>query len=204
MRRLLPLVAFALLSAAEAAAFNTYANIALKTTDRGQVIAVLRELGRRAYVSPVTAGYVVVFDARTERDPDTLFDVVTQLSEKLKCPAIGAYDHDDALLIVVVAKEGKRVDTYVSNPGYFMGKREAPRGGNPAAIQEALGIKGEDARLRETFASQIIELEIERHHQLIRALALPDYCRGAGHKYFHDDVLPWKYERKAWEIIGQP
>lgn len=204
MRFLMPFAACCLLAASEAAAFNTYTNIALKTTDRDKVVETLRALRRRAYVSPATAGYVVVFDSGTEREPDTLFDVVTQLSDRLKCAAVGAYDHDDALLILVVAKDGKKVDTYVSNPGYFQGKREAPRGGNPAAVQEALGIQGEDARLKEVFASQVFELEVERHNEMIRVLGLPDYCRGAGHKYFRDDVLPWKYDRKAWEIIGQP
>lgn len=188
----------------EARAFNTYTNIALKTVDRDKVVQTLRDLQRRAYVSPVVGGYVVVYDAATEREPDTLFDVAVKLSASLKCPVIAAYDHNDSLLILITVKDGRRVDTYVSNPGYFAGKREPPKGGDVKTIQAALGVAGKDEALKSVLQSQIYDYEYDRHDEVIKLLDLPEYCSRGGHKYFHDDTLPWKYERKAFTVVGQP
>jgi hypothetical protein len=196
--------AVVLAGAAEVRAFNTYANIAVKTEDRAKVIETLQNMGRRAIVSPTTAGWITIYDAAVERMPKTLPDVAQKISEALKCPAVAAFDDDDSLLTLITFKDGKQVDAYISNPGYYEGKKLEPTGGDPAAIQAALGLSGLDAKLKEIFQAKDVELEYERHGNLISTLGMPYYCRGAGHKYFHDDALPWKYDRKAFEIIGQP
>lgn len=200
----LSLFVLMLLGAAEASAFNTFTNIAIKTDDRDKVIQTLRDLKRRAYVSPLTAGYIVVFDAGTERMPNTLPELVVTLSERLKCATIGVYDHNDSLLILVTAKDGQKVDHYASNPGYFEGKRDPPVGGDSSKIQAALGLQNENKRLQELLTSQSYDIEYERHNEIIKVLGLPDYCSAAGHAYFRADTLPWKYDRSKWEIIGQP
>jgi len=196
--------ALVLAAAADARAFNTYANIAVKTEDRAKVIETLQTMGRRAIVSPTTAGWIVIYDAAAEREPKTLPEVTQKISETLKCPAVAAFDDNDSLLTFITFKDGKQVDAYISNPGYYEGKKIEPAGGDPAAVQGALGLSGLDGKLKEIFQSQVVELEFERHGNLISTLGMPYYCRGAGHKYFHDDLLPWKYDRKAFEIIGQP
>jgi hypothetical protein len=197
--------ALVLAGAAEARAFNTYANIAVKTEDRAKVIETLQNMGRRAIVSPTTAGWITIYDAAAERMPKTLPDVAQKISAALKCPAVAAFDDNDSLLtFITFDKEGKQVDAYVSNPGYYEGKKLDPVGGDPAAIQAALGLSGLDGKLKEIFQDKIIELEFERHGNLISTLGMPYYCRGAGHKYFHDNLLPWKYDRASFEIIGQP
>jgi hypothetical protein len=196
--------AVVLAGAAEARAFNTYANIAVKTEDRAKVIETLQNMGRRAIVSPTTAGWITIYDAASERMPKTLPDVAQKISEALKCPAVAAFDDNDSLLTLITFKDGKQVDAYISNPGYYEGKKVDPAGGDPAAIQAALGLSGLDSKLKEIFQAKDVELEFERHGNLISTLGMPYYCRGAGHKYFHDDLLPWKYDRNAFEIIGQP
>ena len=196
--------ALVLAGAAEARAFNTYANIAVKTEDRAKVIETLQNMGRRAIVSPTTAGWITIYDAGAERMPKTLPDVAQKISEALKCPAVAAFDDYDALLTFITYKDGKQVDAYISNPGYYEGKKLEPTGGDPAAIQAALGLSGLDAKLKEIFQAKDVELEFQRHGNLISTLGMPYYCRGAGHKYFHDDLLPWKYDRAAFEVIGQP
>jgi len=197
--------AMVLVGAAEVRAFNTYANIAVKTEDRAKVIETLQNMGRRAIVSPTTAGWITIYDAAAERTPATLPDVAQKIAAALQCPTVAAFDDNDSLLtFITFDKAGKQVDAYVSNPGYYEGKRLDPAGGDPVAIQAALGLSGLDARLKELFQDKTIELEYMRHGNLISLLGMPYYCRGAGHKYFHDDALPWKYDRKAFEIIGQP
>jgi hypothetical protein len=197
--------ALVLCGAAEARAFNTYANIAVKTEDRAKVIETLRSMGRRAIVSPTTAGWITIYDAAAERMPKTLPEVAQKIAEALKCPTVAAFDDDDSLLtFITYDKDGKQVDAYISNPGYYQGKKMDPSGGDPAVIQAALGLSGLDSKLKEIFQAKDVELEYTRHGNLVSTLGLPYYCRGAGHKYFHDDALPWKYDRKAFEIIGQP
>ncbi len=97
-----------------------YVNFSVKSSDQQQVVAVLRDAGRVAIVSPPQLGYVVVYDEETDRQAlSSIIQVGTLLSESVNAPVLAVLNHDDRILRYWLFEKGAIVDAYDSRPDYF-------------------------------------------------------------------------------------
>ncbi|MCA1666096.1 MAG: hypothetical protein LC793_01550 [Thermomicrobia bacterium] len=120
-----------------------YHNITLRGASQGDVVTLLRSLGRQAIVSKAIDETLVVFDQefawggvidRRLMDPDgwgfepgkTAWQpLVAALSRRLHCVALGAEVYDDDYLYYELYETGKIIDEYVSMAERFQRSRYA-------------------------------------------------------------------------------
>jgi len=70
---------------------NWYTNICVKDRQQSHVIDALDELGRRAYVTPDTGGWIIRYDQEYEKfDLDLLQSPALTISTRLSCIALPA------------------------------------------------------------------------------------------------------------------
>jgi len=173
-----------------------YTNVTLRTADRDAVRGHLGAAGRSAYISPVVAGAVVVFDrACEEQDPDELNVLTALLSERCGCPALAVMIHDDDILWYGLYEAGSLVDEYTSAPDYFAGGGAPPTGGNATRLCAAFARPGVEAELhgilhRSRDAPDAYTFETDRHAAVVQALGLPSAAVGTGFNYLEGGELP--------------
>jgi hypothetical protein len=164
---------------------NFYANITLPLTDIDAVAGALTDLDRVAWLASDGRATVVFDRACDEQDERQLERLAVALSKRLDCAALGAGNHDDDVLLLVLAERGKVTDRYDSNPGYFKGRRDGPEGGSGAALCAAFGaddrIRKVEKVLRTVHAD--FPLEIDRHRALQSLLGLPETLSFLGYRY---------------------
>jgi hypothetical protein len=161
-----------------------YTNITLRGPSQQAVAAELS--GRRAFVTPIKDGCVVVFDEESEeQDPDVLSGLAAKLSARLACPALAVLNHDDDVLLCMLFEKGAKRDTYDSTPGFDGGDPFAPpKGGDASALCAAFGssrVADVSRILRATRDTYMFA--VMRHADLVAALGLPDWSVGAGFNY---------------------
>ena len=88
---------------------NWYTNICVKDRQQSHVIDALDELGRRAYVTPDTGGWIIRYDQECEKfDLDLLQSPALTISTRLSCIALASCNADDDILWLGVYEDGKR------------------------------------------------------------------------------------------------
>lgn len=73
----------------------SYSNITLKGANRDTVIWQLSDSGIMAFVSPTVNDVFVVFDKISENGIDGFFRLVSELSSRSHCIALGVYVDDE-------------------------------------------------------------------------------------------------------------
>ena len=173
-----------------------YTNITLRTTQRGAVRDHLAAAQRKAYISPVVGGALVVFDqASEEQDLEELGRIASHLSQRCSCPALALMIHDDDILLYRLYEKGALVDQYTSAPEYFEGGDAHPAGGDAARLGTAFGrpeVKDalEEILRRSKDAPEAYTFETDRHTDLVRVLGLPSAAVGTGYNYIEANELP--------------
>lgn len=169
---------------------NFYTNITLEGVTLEETADVLA--GREAYL--IAEGtYVVVFDALCDEESSELSRVSRDLSNRLDCPALAVFNHDDDILWYQLYSSGSLLDEYDSAPGYFEGYDSPPSGGNASRLCEAFSavnvhgvkrlLRGKDGEGRPMFA-------VDLHEQLAELLGLPLVAVGLGYHYLSEGELP--------------
>ncbi len=106
---------------------NWYTNVSVKGAQQSDVVAVLEELGRRAYVTPETLGWVVVYDQQTDEfDLGILESLSLTLSTRLTCTALASCNADDDVLWLALYENGSLSTRYASSRKAFEDGDEFP------------------------------------------------------------------------------
>jgi hypothetical protein len=179
----------------------------------------LTRLGREAYLSPTVNRITVVYDNESEADYAALDALASRLSQHFACPALATIVQDSDLFLYRLYDHGQVIDEYNAAPGYYDdSRRDAPRGGDAAALCAAFGIPQ---------AVQAVEALLQRpgideddddkgvdylagedlHRELVAALGFPSFAAGigydgiAGHEQYRQG-LPEGLDRAALVKIG--
>lgn len=184
---------------------NFYTNITLRGPDQNDVLQILKQQSRSAYISPSVNGYTVVFDEQCEdQDTSVLESLALELSKQLSCLALAILNHDDDILLYKLYDSGSLIDEYNSSPGYFDPDAEpsSPVGGNANKLCAILGKDQKAAEVGDILCKSSYEdngyvFEIERHQDLVEALRLPAFSVGLGYRYIEQGEIPEELDVKT-------
>jgi hypothetical protein len=162
---------------------NFYTNYTLRGVDQDAVVKALK--GRKAFVSPVCNGCMVVSEEESDRqDQRQIGKLAAHLSASLRCPVLALLIHDDDILWYELYEEGTLGDQYNSTPSYFDFSGESsdlpPTGGDAqklCSVFESGNPAAVELILREPFLGKYV-FASDRHADLIRELNLPTFARG--------------------------
>jgi hypothetical protein len=193
---------------------NWYTNVAVKGAQQSEVVATLEELGRRAYVTPETSGWIVVYDQQTDEfDLGTLESLALTLSTRLSCTALASCNADDDVLWLALYENGSLSTRYASSRKAFEDGAEFPNlletaqvlsrvFEKPAAKDQVLrvlrkthGILGLLSLYLKIRSAYI--LEIQRHLDLTNLLGMPRAAVGFGYTYVNRGETPEGVNREA-------
>src|SRR5712671_6006638 len=106
---------------------NWYTNICVSGAPQSDVIATLNELGRRAYVTPETGGWIILYDQECDKfDLDVLESLALTISTRLSWTALATFNADDDILWLGVYENGKLATRYSSDRKQFEDAAEFP------------------------------------------------------------------------------
>jgi hypothetical protein len=193
---------------------NWYTNVAVKGAQQSEVVATLEELGRRAYITPETSGWIVVYDQQTDEfDLGTLESLALTLSTRLSCTALASCNADDDVLWLALYENGSLSTRYASSRKAFEDGAEFPNlpetaqvlsrvFEKPAAKDQVLrvlrkthgilGLVSLYLRIRSAYL-----LEIQRHLDLTNLLGMPLATVGLGYTYVNRGETPEGMNREA-------
>ena len=119
---------------------KNYANITLLKVEQKQVLKLLADLGRHAYVvsdgtSEMMERDAVIYDEELDQlDAKVVASLTQRISKALHCVAFAVINYNDETLLTWLYKAGELIDAYNSQPGYLDPKLEEntpPTGANP-------------------------------------------------------------------------
>jgi hypothetical protein len=193
---------------------NWYTNVAVKGAQQSEVVATLEELGRRAYITPETSGWIVVYDQQTDEfDLGILESLALTLSTRLACTALASCNADDDVLWLALYENGSLSTRYASSRKAFEDGAEFPHlpetaqvlsrvFEKPAAKDQVLrvlrkthGILGLLSLYLKIRSAYI--LEIQRHLDLTNLLGMPRAAVGFGYTYVNRGETPEGVNREA-------
>jgi hypothetical protein len=187
---------------------NWYTNISLQGVSPAEILPVLEELGRRAYVTPAISSWCTLYDQECDRfDLDVLESLALTLSMRLNCTALASFNADDDVLWLGVYKNGDRTARYASTRSFFEDGGDFPEPSEVAALlcqvfdkPRALAAVRRILRRPHSGAAGLLAIilripfaylfEIARHQDLRKALELPTGSVGGGYKYVDRGEMP--------------
>lgn len=174
---------------------NFYTNYTLRGPTQADVSAALA--GRRARITPMHQGCIVVFDELSDSQDTTLITrLASELSETFSCPVLAILNHDDDILWYQLYWNGDLTDEYDSTPGYFDPDSEpsSPNGGDVEKLCAAFDCHDratvERVLRKSTFDDDGYVFAMDRHADLVRALGISDYAIGTAYASFDDYEVP--------------
>jgi hypothetical protein len=193
---------------------NWYTNVAVKSAQQADVVSVLEELGRRAYVTPETGGWIVVYDQQTDEfDLGILESLALTLSARLSCTTLASCDADDDVLWLALYANGNLSTRYASSRKAFEDGHEFPdlqeaaqvlasAFEKPEARTQVLGVLRKSHGILGLLSVYLkIRLaylfEVQRHLDLATLLGMPRAVVGLGYTYINKGETPEGMEREA-------
>ncbi len=178
---------------------NFYANVTLRGPGQTQVAGACEILQLKAFVSPTVEGLTVVCDKIADEQAANWAVSARNLSINLNCPALATLNHDDDVLVYELYQNGRLVDEYNCQPGYFEDSEaeEAPSGGDPQALCKAFGMPGDPGEvervLRAENESEFL-FAVNRHAALLKALGCPPIPFESGYRCVEQqgDTSEWR------------
>jgi hypothetical protein len=193
---------------------NWYTNVAVKGAQQSDVVALLEELGRRAYVTPETSGWIVVYDQQTDEfDLGILESLALTLSTRLACTALASCNADDDVLWLALYENGSLSTRYASSRKSFEDGDEFPDITETAQVlarvfekapaqnqvlrllrksHGALGLLSLFLKIRLAYV-----VEVQRHLDLSNLLGMPRAAVGLGFTYVNKGETPEGMDREA-------
>jgi len=186
----------------------------VKGAQQADVVAALEELGRRAYVTPETSGWIVVYDQQTDEfDPGILESLALTLSTRLSCTALASCNADDDILWLALYENGILSTRYASSRKEFEDGDEFPDLKDTAQVLARVFEKPEAKNqvlsvLRKSHGiwgllSLYLKIriayvvEVERHLELSNLLGMPRAAVGLGYTYVNKGETPEGMDREA-------
>jgi hypothetical protein len=193
---------------------NWYTNVSLKGVQQSAAVAVLEDLGRRAYVTPDTSGWVVVYDQETDQfDLNVLESLALTLSTRLSCTALASCNADDDVLWLALYENGNLATRYASSRQSFEDGNEFPKERDAAEVlcrafqkpdatgdvlrilRRSHGIFGLLSLFLKVRLAYVTE--VQRHLDLSEALGMPRAAVGLGYGYIQKGEAPEGIEHAA-------
>ena len=164
---------------------NFYTNIVVRETDVDAVAASLEALGRNAYVAEDELCSVVYDDECENQDIKELERLATDLSKRLRCPALAFLNHDDDVLWYALVLDGRVADRYNSFPAFDDSGGDTPEGGDAARLCAAFDAADQVAPVADLLRRDHMEVgfEVGRHSALLELLGLPPDLATLGYNY---------------------
>jgi hypothetical protein len=193
---------------------NWYTNVAVKGAQQSDVVAVLEELARRAYVTPETSGWIVVYDQQTDDfELSILESLALTLSTRLSCTALASCNADDDVLWLALYENGILSTRYASSRKEFEDGSEFPDLKDAAQVLARVFEKPEAKNkvlslLRKSHGalgllSLLLKIriayvvEVQRHLDLSNLLGMPRAAVGLGYTYVNKGETPEGIDREA-------
>lgn len=192
---------------------NWYINVCVKGAVQSDVIALLDELGRRAYITPDAGGWIILYDQECEKfDLDELESLALTISTRLSCTALGSFNADDDIFWLGVYENGKLATRYCSDRKQFEDASEFPSNKEVAEVlcrifakpeehkqvykilrtpHGVLGLLSHFLRIRLAYL-----FEVFRHDELAEVLGMPSASVGLGYKYVNRGDTPPDMKRE--------
>jgi hypothetical protein len=193
---------------------NWYTNVAVKGRQQADVVAALEELGRRAYVTPETSGWIVVYDQQTDEfDLSILESLALTLSTRLSSTALASCNADDDVLWLALYENGTLSTRYASSRKEFEDGDEFPDLQETAQVlsrvfekpeakkqvfgllRKAHGIFGLLSLYLKVRIAYVVE--VQRHLDLSDLLGMPRAAVGLGYTYVNKGETPEGMDREA-------
>jgi hypothetical protein len=193
---------------------NWYTNVSLRGAQQADVITALEELGRRAYVTPETSGWIVVYDQQTDEfDLGILESLALTLSTRLSCTALASCNADDDVLWLALYENGSLSTRYASSLESFEDGSEFPDLKETAEVlsrvfqkpeannqvlrllRKAHGVLGLLSLFLKFRIAYITE--VARHLDLSNLLGMPRAAVGLGYRYVNKGETPEGMDREA-------
>jgi len=193
---------------------NWYTNVSVKGALQSDVVALLEELGRRAYVTPETSGWIVVYDEQTDEfDLGILESLALTISTRLSCTALASCNADDDVLWLALYENGNLSTRYASSRKSFEDGEEFPDPKESAEVfarvfekpeakskvlrvlrksRGILGLLSLHFKLRIAYV-----FEVHRHLDLTNLLGMPRAAVGLGYTYVNKGDTPEGMAREA-------
>jgi hypothetical protein len=193
---------------------NWYTNVAVKGAPQSEVVAALEELGRCAYVTPESAGWIVVYDQQTDEfDLGILESLALTLSTRLSCTALASCNADDDVLWLALYENGNLSTRYASSRKAFEDGDEFPDLKETAEVlarvfekteaksqvlrtlrksHGGLGLLSLYLKIRLAYV-----VEVQRHLDLSNLLGMPRAAVGLGYTYINKGETPEGMNREA-------
>jgi len=193
---------------------NWYTNVAVKGAQQTDVLRALEELGRRAYVTPETSGWIVVYDQQTDEfDLGILESLALTLSTRLSCTALASCNADDDVLWLALYENGTLRTRYASSRKAFEDGDEFPDlketaqvlarvFEKPEANSQVLSVLRKPHGLFGLLSLYLkirlaYVVEVERHLDLSNLLGMPRAAVGLGYTYVNKGETPEGTDREA-------
>jgi hypothetical protein len=193
---------------------NWYTNVAVKGAQQTLVVALLEELGRRAYVTPETSGWIVIYDQQTDEfDLGILESLALTLSTRLSCTTLASCNADDDILWLALYENGNLSTRYASSRKTFEDGDEFPDLQETAKVlarvfekpekktevlsvlRKSHGILGLLSLYFKIRLAYVVE--VARHLDLSNLLGMPRAAVGLGYTYVNKGETPEGMDREA-------
>jgi hypothetical protein len=193
---------------------NWYTNVAVKGAQQTNVVALLEELGRRAYVTPETSGWIVIYDQQTDEfDLGILESLALTLSTRLFCTTLASCNADDDVLWLALYENGNLSTRYASSRRAFEDGDEFPNLPETAQVlarvfekpekktqvlsvlRKSHGILGLLSLYFKIRLAYVVE--VARHLDLSNLLGMPRAAVGLGYTYVNKGETPEGMDREA-------
>ena len=172
---------------------NFYCNFTLRGPSADDIVRVLNEHARTAFVTRTVNGNTVVFDEVADELDDNEVDAIgTLLSRELACPALAVAVADDDELLLRLYEDGDRRIDYSS------------RGANQGAYRlcRAFGRSWLAPLVWMLLQWPYLVFETFRHALLAKVLGIPQWCVGTGFRDIEQDDAPPGLERSELRRTG--
>jgi hypothetical protein len=161
---------------------NSYTNITLLGPEHNAVLLELKNIGRRAYISPTADGKTIVYDKESdELAIDTLNSLAADLSGRLDCAALATLVFDDDVLCLQLFENSTQTVNYIS------------RGGSRAGAWSLC----RTFKCRINFPLVLFVMQIPfmlfeswRHSIIAKLLGIPVWVVATGYRYIQNGELP--------------
>jgi hypothetical protein len=179
----------------EIAMGNFYTNITLRCADRPAIEELLAREHRAAFVGG-TGQDTVIYDRQSDQEIAPLEPLADSLSRSFSCAALAVLNHDDDILQYFLYEAGRKIDEYVSAPGYFDGTTAPPAGGVAEALCRVFGRASKQAEVARTLhppdgrPAEVFVFASQQHQRLLQLLGLPEIAVATGYTYLDRGEFP--------------
>lgn len=169
-----------------------WTSVTVRAPAREAVVAVLRRMGRTAFVGPDERGWIVVFDRACEsQDDGEAVALGAELSRAFAGSALVARVQDGEALATWLFDRGYLLDRYDSWPGHFSGAPPVPHGGDADTLCAVLGVPDAAPEVRQLLHGPCDRSDgLFLHDALVNALGLPETSVGLGYGHLASGERP--------------